>query len=533
MTPAALSWLQIREQVLLLQTLIQDLTILQLHGEVSREVRAVNHHSGRTAEGSLFVAIRGTQSDGHDFINQAIERGAHTVVVEEDVGPLPGVTIIRVENAREALAHISNRFYGLPSQKLTVIGITGTNGKTTTTYLLESILTACGLRVGVIGTVDVRYPGYVQPATVTTPESVDLQRTLRQMVDEGVTHVVLEATSHALDMHRVDGTRFAVGLFTNLSQDHLDYHGNMDDYFAAKSRLFSHILQREGETSALAVINADDPWCQKLFSLVNGPLLRYGLSADAEIQADQVHCDFSGVRALIHTPRGDLELHSPLLGRLNLYNLLAATAVAVGLGLPLENIASGHRGLARVPGRLEDIPNDLGLHVLVDYAHTPDALEKALDSLRELHSRRIICVFGCGGDRDRSKRSLMGEAAAQRADLVVITSDNPRSEVPETIMADIEEGVRAEGLSLLPSLEECRRNDQPGLQRGYTLVVDRGEAIRMAVDCACEGDVVYIGGKGHENYQILGDKRVDFDDRIVAEEALEKRRKRELVSSKQ
>jgi UDP-N-acetylmuramoyl-L-alanyl-D-glutamate--2,6-diaminopimelate ligase len=384
------------------------------------------------------------------------------------------------------------------------------------------------LKVGVIGTVDVRYPGYVQPASVTTPESVDLQRTLREMVDAGVTHVVLEATSHALDMHRVDGTRFGVGLFTNLSQDHLDYHGTMEEYFAAKSRLFSHILQEQGAPAALAVINTDDLWCEKLFTLIDGPALRFGLSGDAQIRAEQVRCDFSGIRALIRTPRGEFELQSPLLGRLNLYNLLAATAVAVGLGLPLEGIASGQKTMTRVPGRLENIPNDVGVHVLVDYAHTPDALEKALDSLRELHSGRIICVFGCGGDRDRGKRPLMGEAAAQRADLVVITSDNPRSEVPEAIMADIEAGVKAQGLPFFSSLAQCADN----CTRGYTLLADRGEAIHLAIDNAAQGDVVYIGGKGHENYQILGNKRIDFDDRIVAAEALEERRQRELVSSK-
>jgi UDP-N-acetylmuramoyl-L-alanyl-D-glutamate--2,6-diaminopimelate ligase len=508
---------------LLLQNLIQDLTVLQLHGNVEREVRAITYHSGQVSEGSLFVAIKGTKSDGHDFVQQAIDRGSKIVVVEKPLDPMPGVTIIEVSNTRAALAQLSSRFFGFPSHSLTVIGITGTNGKTTTTYLLESILSACGLKVGVIGTVDVRYPGYVQPASVTTPESVDLQRILREMVDAGVTHVVLEATSHALDMHRVDGTRFGVGLFTNLSQDHLDYHGTMGEYFAAKSRLFSHILQEQGAPAALAVINTDDLWCEKLFTLIDGPALRFGLSGDAQIRAEQVRCDFSGIRALIRTPRGEFELQSPLLGRLNLYNLLAATAVAVGLGLPLEEIAAGQQTMTRVPGRLENIPNDVGVHVLVDYAHTPDALEKALDSLRELHSGRIICVFGCGGDRDTSKRPLMGEAAAQRADLVVITSDNPRSEVPEAIMADIEAGVQVQGLPFFSSLAQCGGN----CTRGYTLLADRGEAIHMAIDYAAKGDVVYIGGKGHENYQILGNERIDFDDRLVAIEALERRKQKE------
>jgi UDP-N-acetylmuramoyl-L-alanyl-D-glutamate--2,6-diaminopimelate ligase len=337
----------------------------------------------------------------------------------------------------------------------------------------------------------------------------------------------MEVSSHGLDMHRVDCTRFAVGLFTNLSQDHLDYHGSMENYFAAKSRLFSHILQTQVEPPPLAVINWDDRWGQQLCSQVNGPLLRYGLAADAEIRADKVQCDSSGVKALLHTPEGQLEVHSAMIGRLNLYNLLAATSVAVGLGMPLEAIRNGEQSLVRVPGRLEAVPSDLGFQVLVDYAHTPDALQKALDSLRELEFRKIICVFGCGGDRDRSKRPLMGEAAARRADLLVITSDNPRSEVPDTIMADIEAGVRTQGLPLFSSLAQCGDN----CRRGYTLVVDRSEAIRVAIEHAQEGDVVYIGGKGHENYQILGNKRIDFDDRLVAAQALEERKKKEAGGS--
>ena len=281
---------------MLLQTLIQDLTVLQLHGEVNREVRGVTYHSGLASEGSVFVAIKGTQSDGHQFVQQAIELGSHTVVVEKPLDPIPGVTIIEVANTRTALAQISNRFFGFPSHYLTVVGITGTNGKTTTAYLLESILQACGHRVGVIGTVNIRYPGHVLPAPVTTPESLDLQKTLRQMVDEGVSHVVMEVSSHGLDMHRVDGTRFAVGLFTNLSQDHLDYHGSMESYFAAKSRLFSQILQAQGETTPLAVINCDDVWGKRLRREIDTPVLCYGFSADADIQVREAKCDSAGIQ---------------------------------------------------------------------------------------------------------------------------------------------------------------------------------------------------------------------------------------------
>jgi UDP-N-acetylmuramoyl-L-alanyl-D-glutamate--2,6-diaminopimelate ligase len=291
--------------------------------------------------------------------------------------------------------------------------------------------------------------------------------------------------------------------------------------------LFSHILKNQQETPPLAVINVDDVWGRRLCSQIDTPLLGYGLSPEANIRAEMVHCDSNGIRALLHTPKGEFKVDSSMIGRLNVYNLLAATSVAVGLDLPLEAIRNGEESLTRVPGRLEPVLNDLGFQVLVDYAHTPDALHKALESLKELQFRKIICVFGCGGDRDRGKRSLMGEAAAQTADLVVITSDNPRSEAPESIIAEIQQGVRSQGLPLLSSLAQCGGN----CTRGYTMVVDRSEAIRMAINHAGEGDVVYIGGKGHENYQILGNNRIDFDDRLAAAEALEERRKRESVSS--
>ena len=506
-----------------LDQLIQDLAIEHQHGDMRRQVLGLAYHSGKVSEGDIFVAIRGERMDGHDFINQAIDRGAHAIVVEERLDPVPDVTTLTVANTRVALARIANRFYGFPSHDLTVVGITGTNGKTTTTYLLESIFRAGGQQVGVIGTVNMRYPGKVYPAPVTTPQSLDLQRILREMLDAGVTHVLTEVSSHGLDMYRVDGTRFAVGLFTNLSQDHLDYHGGLDNYFSAKSRMFSQVLGQQRTGDALAVINGDDAWGQKLCSTVVGPLLRYGLAADAEVRAEKVRCNSSGINALFHTPKGEVEIRSPLLGRLNLYNLLAATAVAVGLELPLEEIRSGLGSLSRIPGRLESVPNDFSFQVLVDYAHTPDALEKALDSLRELQFRNIICVFGCGGDRDRGKRPLMGEIAARRADLLVVTSDNPRSEAPEAILADIEEGVRSLGLPRIPSLMECGGNSP----NGYTLIVDRIEAINFAINCAGDGDAVYIGGKGHESYQILGERRIDFDDRLVAAKALKKKRRRQ------
>ena len=509
-----------------LDELIQDLSILASQGDLRRPVAGLAYHTDQVVEDGVFVAIPGSQTDGHEFIPQALARGARTVVVEEPYAPPRGVTVLTVPGARAALAALANRFYGFPSHRLTVVGVTGTNGKTTTSYSLESMLAAAGHRVGVIGTVNIRYPGSVLPAPVTTPESLDLQSTLSEMLRKGVTHVVMEVSSHGLDMHRVDGTRFVAGLFTNLSQDHLDYHGTMERYFAAKARLFTEILRAEGKHRPVALVNGDDGWGKKLCSLIMGPLLRYGLASGLEIRADQATCDLSGITAKVETPAGWIKLRSPLLGRLNLYNLLAATAAAVSLGLPLDAISAGIQDLTQVPGRLEAIPNDLGFRVLVDYAHTPDALEKALDALRELGCRRLICVFGCGGDRDRGKRPMMGAAAAERADLVVITSDNPRSEPPETIMAEIEAGVFPLGLKRI----KPRGTATPAEERRYTMVVDRREAIRLALAWAGPGDVVYIGGKGHETSQIIGNRRLDFDDRLVAAAVLEERRREDRES---
>jgi UDP-N-acetylmuramoyl-L-alanyl-D-glutamate--2,6-diaminopimelate ligase len=507
-----------------LDELIRDLSIVETHGDLRLPVPGLAYHTREVTRGGVFVAIPGTRTDGHEFVPQALARGARVLVVEKPCDAPPGVSVLMVPSARIALAALANRFFAFPSHRLTIVGVTGTNGKTTTTYLLESILAAAGNRVGVIGTVNIRYPGTVIPAPVTTPESLDLQRFLSDMLQAGVTHVIMEISSHGLDMHRVEGTRFAAGLFTNLSQDHLDYHGTMEQYFAAKARLFTQILRGDGKARprhGVALINGDDGWGKKLCSLAPGPLLRYGLTPGLEITVTQRTCALSGITARVETPAGELEFHSPLLGGLNLYNILAAATAAVGLGVPLEAIRAGIEALSRVPGRLEAVSNDLGLRVLVDYAHTPDALEKALDALHDLGGRRLICVFGCGGDRDRGKRPLMGAAAAQRADVVVITSDNPRSEAPEAIVGEIETGVRPLGLKRI----EPRPDVAPPEERCYTLEVDRRAAIRLAVAWAQPGDVVYIGGKGHETYQIIGPRRLDFDDRLVAAAALEEKKR--------
>jgi len=508
-----------------LREFLEDLAVVAIDGDIDIPVTGLSYHTDQVQEGGVFLALKGSRTDGHDFIEQAVARGARAVVVERKLESSANVTTIQVKHTRLALAKMASRYYGFPSQRLTVIGITGTNGKTTTSYLLESLFAACGHNVGVIGTVNIRQPGQSRTAQITTPESLDLQAILRQMLDSGVTHVIMEVSSHGLDMHRVDGTTFAAAIFTNLSQDHLDYHGTMAEYFQAKSRLFSQLLITTRGSAPLAVVNSDDSWGERLCAQVDGPLLRYGLSSSAQVRPSRVTSDLSGIAATVETPTGELLLHSPLLGRVNLYNILAATAVGVGFNVPLPIIRRGLEALARVPGRLERLPCNLGFEVVVDYAHTPDALQKALDALKELPHRRLLCVFGCGGDRDRSKRPLMGRAAAQRADLVIVTSDNPRSEEPKAIMADIEKGIRPLGLPLLSSSSPAELAGASG----YLMIEDRARAIEVAIDSASSGDLVYIGGKGHETYQIIGTQRFDFDDRLVAGQALESRVRREKV----
>ena len=427
--------------------------------------------------------------------------------------------------SREALAQVASAFFGDPSLSLTVIGITGTNGKTTTSYLLESILGEAGEKTGIVGTVNYRYAGQVRPAATTTPESLDLQRLLAGMREAGVTHAVLEVSSHALDMQRVKGCNFDVALFTNLTRDHLDYHGSMEKYFQAKKLLFTEALRESRKKNLFSVINSDDPRGEDLRRSAVGTIFRYGVKSRGEVYPERFSVDLDGIRAEIVTPRGKLEIASPLIGLHNLYNILAAVSVAEALEISPEVTARGVARMARVPGRLDRVPEGEGIRIFVDYAHTPDALERALETLRSARPARLLVIFGCGGDRDRGKRPAMGKAAALGSDWAVVTSDNPRTEDPLRILEEVEDGIRETGRPRLTP-EDLAAGEESG---GYFVIPDRCEAISRTIGAARPGDVILIAGKGHEDYQILGARKIHFDDREEALAALKVRKeKRDL-----
>ena len=498
-----------------LRELLAGLKGCQVSGDDRLPVPGVAYHSQEVVPGGLFVALKGAQTDGHLFLDAALNQGARVIVTEQDLTPPPGVTVVKVPDARLALAHLAAAFYRHPSRELVLVGITGTNGKTTTTYILEAILDAAGYHTGVVGTVNYRVGSRTWPAPVTTPESLDLQKLLREMQSQGVTHVFLEVSSHALDLKRVDCATFAAGVFTNLSQDHLDYHREMDEYFAAKSRLFLELLANGHAAAATAVLNLDDPKGEELHGRVRVPTLTYGLHPRSQVRPLSQSFRPHGLEARIITPAGELEINSRLVGPFNLANILAATATALALGLSPEEVARGIAALNGVPGRLERFGPPAGPSVFVDYAHTPVAVAQALHALKTLDFARMITVFGCGGDRDRSKRPLMGQAAAAASGLVVVTSDNPRTEEPLEIIREIEAGLKAIAFPRLTAAQ-AKSGDN-----GYLVVPDRREAIRLAVELARPGDAVLVAGKGHENYQIRGHKRFHFDDREEVQEALQ------------
>jgi murE/murF fusion protein len=457
------------------------------------------------------VAIPGFAADGHDYIDAALEKGARAVVTQKAVNK-PSISVA-VGNTRKALAALSAEFYGHPSTHLFLIGVTGTNGKTTTAYLIENILASAGYKVGVIGTVNYRYAGKTFDSQVTTPESLDLQWLLAQMLRQGISHVVLEVSSHALDLYRVADCWMDIGVFTNLSQDHLDYHKSMNAYWVCKKKLFTENLSvGPKKDRTLAVINGDDPRGQELLDTLTIPCISVGIAAHRMIRPRNVQSDQSGIKTRITTPQGVLDISSQLVGKHNLENILCAAGVGTAMKLSLADITSGLEQTTSVPGRLEPIQNENGYSIYVDYAHTPDALKNVLSALRKVTRAKIICIFGCGGDRDREKRPQMGEIAATLSDVSIITSDNPRSEAPLVIIEEILEGTR----------KICSREYPPaGLlntyeNKGFVVEPDRKKAIRLGITAARPGDTVLIAGKGHETYQIIGDKIISFDDRLEA-----------------
>ena len=494
-----------------------------VEGDTQCEVTGLAYDSRQVAPGSVFFAIRGEKYDGHDFLRQAADHGAVALVVERPMPRPAGTVLIRVGDVRRAMGLWSARFYGEPSRRLKLVGITGTNGKTTCSYLVESIAAAAGLQPGVIGTIDCRYGGRHIPSHHTTPESIELESLLAEMLEAGVRAVAMEVSSHALVQERVRGLDFDAALFTNLSRDHLDYHASMDDYFAAKSKLFTDYLARGGKAKRSAIIYGADPRGPELVEMIRGAgveILTYGEGSQWDVHPVEVQSDVAGLRGKIRAAGRTIEFSSSMIGAANLQNILGAVGVGCALGLQPAAIARGIERLTAVPGRLEKVDNPKGVSVLVDYAHTPDALEKVLGAVRPLTTGRVFAVFGCGGDRDRGKRPVMGEIAARLSDVVIVTSDNPRTEEPVSITAEIENGLRSSGKPKVPRSKLERQNAKLEVENGYHVEPDRRTAIRIALSSARPGDVVLIAGKGHENYQILGKEKIHFDDREVAREEL-------------
>ncbi|HEX2226178.1 MAG TPA: UDP-N-acetylmuramoyl-L-alanyl-D-glutamate--2,6-diaminopimelate ligase [Candidatus Binatia bacterium] len=492
-------------------------------GDGEREIKGLAYDSRQVERGFVFFAIRGEKWDGHEFVEEAAGRGAAALVVGRAVRSPGATVVIRVPDVRRTMALWSAHFYGEPSRALKLVGITGTNGKTTCSYLIEAILAVARMAPGVIGTINYRYAGQELPSHHTTPESLDLQRLLSEMLHRGARAGVLEVSSHALAQERVRGLQFDAALFTNLSRDHLDYHADMDDYFAAKSKLFTDHLAHSAKPKRSAIVYAGDPRGAELVKMLNATdvdVWTYGEDSHCDVHPVQVLSDVTGIRGQISVKGRALEFSSAMIGAANLQNILGATAVGCALGLPSDVIAAGIRSLTTVPGRLEKVENGRGFSVLVDYAHTPDALEKVLATVRPLAQRRVFAVFGCGGDRDRGKRPVMGEIAARLSDIAIVTSDNPRTEEPGSIIAEIEGGLRCAGKASVPAFKAGTENSKLESENGYYVEADRRAAIRIALASARPGDVVLIAGKGHEDYQIIGTEKTHFDDREVAREEL-------------
>jgi UDP-N-acetylmuramoyl-L-alanyl-D-glutamate--2,6-diaminopimelate ligase len=489
---------------------------------LGRRVTAVVYDSRHVSAGAVFAALRGQQADGRDYADQAIGRGALAVVSEAAPPATLAVPWIVVRDARLALAQLASAFHGHPSSRMVVAGITGTNGKTTTSYLLAAMFEHARIRCGRIGTVSHRIGRMEREAARTTPEAPDLQALLEAMVAEGCGACAMEVSSHALSLRRVDGIRFAAGVFTNLTRDHLDFHGDMEAYFQAKRRLFELL-----PPGAVAVINADDPRGAMLAREVERPVT-YAIDRPADVTPGPLAWSLDGLAFELRTPRGLLQGRSSLVGRPNAYNILAAAATAMALDLPFSAIEAGIASLRTVPGRFQLVSGPADeVTVVVDYAHTDDALKNLLESARPLAAGRLITVFGCGGDRDRTKRPLMGAVAARLSDVVVVTSDNPRSEDPMRIIDEIKRGI-------LPPVDRgaSRQVQQAAAARApqCLAIPDRLEAIDRAVRSARPGDLVLIAGKGHEKYQVIGDKVLPFDDVEVARTALAQRRSNSHVS---
>ena len=462
-------------------------------------ISSLEYDSRRAGPGSIFFAFPGAKTDGRRFAADALGRGAVAVVSETEAPPELAARWIGVRHGREALSLAARNFYGKPDERLQITGITGTNGKTTTSYLLDSVLREAGHTTALLGTIEYHLAGRVLKAVNTTPESLDLIRLFSELESAGGSHVTMEVSSHALALRRVYGLNFHTAVYTNLTRDHLDFHGTMEEYFAAKQLLFEGA---GGSPPRFAVLNRDDEWAGRLKVHPRTELIWYGLGQDSTLRPRHISSGFQGLRFELHFRKLRFYVNSPLIGKINVYNILAACGAALSYGIDPATIARGIAALPAVPGRFERVDAGQPFVVVVDYAHTDDALRNVIAVARGLNPKRVITLFGCGGDRDRAKRPLMGQAAAEASDFVVLTSDNPRSEDPLAIMNDALVGIR--------------RVDVP-----HIVEPDRETAIRRALSEAREGDIVILAGKGHETYQVLKDKTIDFDDRQVARDVLQ------------
>ena len=521
-----------------LSTLLKEVSDEPQELRFDPEIDVVSSDSRLAREGGIFVALPGQRLDGHNFIEAACMSGIEAVIYQKDrtlpESLLESIEIAAkegrkftqftaVENTRIALSRLAAKLYGPLSERLDgmLFGITGTNGKTTCSYLMESVLQAAGGLPGILGTINYRVGEQIFPASLTTPPPELLWQTVSRLEEAGATHLVMEVSSHALDQYRVDGLSFGVSGFTNLTQDHLDYHKDFDDYLNAKSRLFSELTSSSGR----CVINIDDPASEKLIPRANAPVWTYSREPGkgADFQVLKAEIGIKGITTTIQTPNGELHIKSSLLGGFNLSNILLVCGMAMAIGISNEAIEKGIANLHAVPGRMESVISKADFEVVVDYAHTPDALRNVLDTSRDLNEGRLIVLVGCGGDRDKEKRPQMGEVAAKKADIVIVTSDNPRTEDPQTIIDEILPGVTAHMEPIPVDKETSKPSELEKQDKGYWSCMDRAQAIEEAVMGARSGDLILIAGKGHEAVQIIGNVHYPFDDRVASARALNKR----------
>lgn len=482
-----------------LDELLQDIYIGEIKSPFKNiDISSISCDSRKVSKNNIYVALKGEKFNGEDFIEQAIDKGASVVVGGKDSKVLKientEVCYLAVDDVKDFLHKTTQRFYGNPSRQVKAIGITGTNGKTTVAYLIESIFNADHKDCGVIGTVNYRKNNTIVSATQTTPDFVDNQKFLADLVRHNIPYCVMEVSSHALTQDRVHGICFSTGIFTNLTSDHLDYHKTRENYFASKSKLFTAL-----ESDATAVINVDDPYGQQLCSMTKATVMTYGIKQKSDVTASDIHLNITGSNFVLTSSDGNIKIQTKLIGTYNIYNILAAASACFAQGISVQNIKKGIESLTSIPGRLESVDQGQDYSIFIDYAHTEDALENVLTAIRQVSKSKVILVFGCGGDRDTSKRPSMGRVADELADVSIVTSDNPRSEDPQLIIDQITRGF---------------------LKANYKVVVNRKEAIEQALDIAQANDIVLITGKGHETYQILGDQRIDFNERKIIEERL-------------